>query len=117
MRYVREIELDAAHLADRHFILFEVIVGNALLENADQHVVGELILIGEAGGGDSLEPLQESNVKLMPPGNAVERVIGQLVVVAIVSVTRGGFRRSAQIGLILLVKKGILGGQTVGNEV
>ena len=51
--------MNSALLVDWHFIFFEIVVGDALLEDANEQVMRELILIGEAGGGDGFEARQE----------------------------------------------------------
>ena len=50
-RQIREIGMDAVLLVDWHLIFFKVEVGDALLEYANQQVVGELVLVREAGLG------------------------------------------------------------------
>src|SRR6185312_1664253 len=41
--------VDAAHLIEWHLVLFEVEVGDALLQHANQKIVRELVLIRKAG--------------------------------------------------------------------
>ena len=48
-RQIREAGMDAVLLVDRHLVLFEVEVGDALLEDTNEQVVRELVLVGEAG--------------------------------------------------------------------
>ena len=60
-RQIGETGMDAVLLVDRHLVLFEVEVGDALLQDANQEVVGELVLIGEAGGRDGLEAGEEGS--------------------------------------------------------
>ncbi len=69
---VREAGMDAVHLVDWHLVLFEIEVGDALLENTDHEVVGELILVGETGSRDGFQPRKEIHVGLMAPGDGVE---------------------------------------------
>ena len=47
-RQIREAQVDAIELVDRHLILFEVEVGDTLPQHTNQKVVGELVLLGEA---------------------------------------------------------------------
>jgi len=68
--------MNATLLVDGHFIFLETVVGDALLEDADEEVVGELILIGEAGGGDSVEARQERLIGFVALGDGFERVVG-----------------------------------------
>ena len=69
---IGESGVNAVLLIDGHFIFFEVKVGDALLQNANEQVVGELILIGEAGGGDGLQAREEIAVGLIALGNGGE---------------------------------------------
>ena len=43
--------MDAVPLVDGYLVFFEVVVVQALLEDAAEEVVGERVLFGEAGGG------------------------------------------------------------------
>jgi hypothetical protein len=61
--------VDAIHLVNGHLVFFEVEVSDALLENANEEVVGELILIREAGGGDGLNAGEEGAVGLVALSN------------------------------------------------
>src|SRR5208283_5835205 len=94
---IGERSVDAILLIDGHFVLFEVEVGDALLQNANEQVVGELILVGESGGGDGLEAREEIAVDLIALVNGGERVFGELVVVAIVAEGRGALREIAEV--------------------
>ena len=58
-RQIREPGMNAVLLVDRHFVLFEVEVGDALLKDTNEEVVGELVLVGEACGADGLEAAEE----------------------------------------------------------
>ena len=71
-RHICELGVGAAELADGHLVLFELEVGNAVIETAHHHVVRKLVLIGEAGGRNRLEPLQKSFVELVAPDDCVE---------------------------------------------
>ena len=114
-RQIREAGMDAILLVDWHLVLFQVEVGDALLEDTNQKVVGELVLVGEARSRDGLEPGKEVLVDLVALGDGVERVLGELVVVAVVAESGGALGKVAEIGLVLLFEKGVLGGEAVGN--
>ncbi len=68
-RQIREAGMDAVLLVDRHLVLFEVVVGDALLEDTNHKVVRELVLVGEAGRWDGFEPRKERLVGLVALGN------------------------------------------------
>src|SRR5579859_1011592 len=68
-RQIREGSVDAILLVDRHLEFFQVKVGNALLQHANQQVVGELILVGETRRGNRLEAAEESPICLIALGN------------------------------------------------
>jgi hypothetical protein len=57
--------MDTILLVDWHLILFEVKIGDALPEDANQEVVGELVLVGEAGTRDGFKSAQEGLVGLV----------------------------------------------------
>ena len=44
-RQIGKAGMDAILLVDRHLVFFEIEVGDALLQHADQQIVRELILI------------------------------------------------------------------------
>jgi hypothetical protein len=46
--------MDAVLLVDGHFEFFEVEVIDTEPEDANEEVMGELVGVGEAGGGDGL---------------------------------------------------------------
>ena len=58
---------------------------HALAKNLQKGIVRKAVLVGEALGGDGLDPCEESLVDLVAPAVAVEGVIGELVVVAVVA--------------------------------
>ena len=107
--------MGADHLIDGHFVFFKVEIGHALAEDADEEVVGELILVGEAGGGDGLDASQEASVDFVALGNGCEGNVVELVVVAIVAVVRGAFGIVAEVRFVLFVEQGVLGGDPVGD--
>ena len=55
-RQIGKAGVDAILLVDRHLVLFEIVVGDALLQHAHQKIVGELVLIGETSSGNGLQP-------------------------------------------------------------
>jgi len=69
---VGQAGVDAALLIDWHLILFEVEVGNALPEDTNQEIVGELVLVGEAGSLDSFEPVKEGLVGFVALNDGVK---------------------------------------------
>ena len=50
----------------------------------------------------------------MALGDGVERVVGKLIVVAVVAEGRGTLGKIAEIGLVLLFKNGVLRGDAIG---
>ena len=64
---------------------------------------------------DGLQAAEKASVGLVALGDGGERVLGELVVVAIVAESRGALGKVAQVGLVLLFEKGVLGGEAVGN--
>ena len=64
--------MNAILLVDRHLVLFEVEVADALLKDTNEEVVGELVLVGEAGTRDGLQSGQESLVGPVALGDGVE---------------------------------------------
>ena len=64
--------MDAILLIDWHLVLFEIEVGDALLEDTNEEIVGELVLIGEASTRDGFKPSKESLVGLVILGDGVE---------------------------------------------
>src|ERR1700730_7551303 len=101
--------MDAVELVDRHLVLFEVKVGDALLEDANQQVMGELVLIREARTRDGLKSAKEVLIDLVAPNDGIERVVGELVVVAVVAECGRAFRKAAEIRLVLLFEECVLG--------
>jgi hypothetical protein len=77
--------VDALLLVDGHLVSFEVEVLDALLELALHELVGEEILVGEAGGVDGGEADEVGLVVGVEPGDVGEGVVGELVVVAVVA--------------------------------
>src|SRR5208282_6331467 len=107
--------MDAILLVDWHLVLFEFEVSDALPEDTNQEVVGELVLVGEARTRDGFKPAKESLVGVVAPGDGCERVLGEPVVVAVVAEGGSALRKVAEIRLVLLFEKGVLGGEAVGN--
>ncbi len=61
-RKVGETRVDAIHLIDRHLIFFELIVGEPLLQHANQEIVREKVLLGKACGRDAVEARQKPDI-------------------------------------------------------
>ncbi len=114
-REVCKTGMNAVLLIDWHLVLFEIEVGDALLQNTNEEVVRELVLIGETRTRDGFKPGKEGFVGFVALGNRVERILGELVVVAIVAIGRGAFGKVAEIGLVLLFEKSVLGGEAISN--
>src|SRR5260370_42645598 len=106
--------MDAVLLVDGHLVFFEVEVSDALPEDTGQEVVG-LVLVGEPGSWNGFEPSKEVHVGLVALNDGVERVFGELVVVAVVAESGSALGKVSEGGLILLLEKCVLGGHAVGN--
>src|ERR1700675_1515251 len=105
--------MDAVLLIDGHFILFELEIGDALLQNARQQVMRELVLVGESGSSDGLDTPQKALVRFMVLRDSIERVVIELVVIAVVAEGRGALGEIAQFGLVVVVEDSILRGNAV----
>jgi hypothetical protein len=103
--------VNAVHLVDGHLVVFEFVVVEALLEDAGEEVVGEDVLLGEAGGGDGFEAGEIGDVGGVAAVGGGERAVGELVVVAIVSEGCGALRDVLEVGLIELFEESVLGGE------
>jgi hypothetical protein len=112
-RQIRESRMDAILLVDGHLELFEIVVVHALAEDADEEIVGELVLIGEACGGDGFEAGKHGLVSAVTSRDGGEGIVRKLVVIAEVSEGGGALGKIAQVGLILLFENGVLGGEAV----
>ena len=55
----------AAGCAQRHLVFFEVVILNALLQLAEEEIVGDPVLLGEARGIDGLDAGQIGEFALM----------------------------------------------------
>ena len=75
----------------------------------------QLVLIRETGRRNGFQASEEVPVSIVPLGDGVERVFVQLVVVAIIAEGGGALRKVPEIGLVLLIKKRVLGGKAVGD--
>ena len=58
---------------------------------------------------------KEGFVGLVAPANGVEGILGEFVVVAVVAEGGSALGKVAQIGLVLLFEKRILGGEAISN--
>src|SRR3954453_7496308 len=115
-RQIRQVCVDAVLLSDRHLVFLEIEVGYALFKGANHEFLGELVLIGKAGGCDGLQSPQEVRVGLVPLLDGGKRVVSELVVVAIVTESGCALRKIAEIGFVLLVKERVLCGEAVGDR-
>jgi hypothetical protein len=104
--------VDAVHLVDGHLVFFEVVVVEALLEDANEEVVGEDVLLGEAGGGNGFEAAEVSDIGGVSAIDGGEGTVGELVVVAVVSEGGGAFGGVLEVGLVELFEESVLGGET-----
>jgi hypothetical protein len=111
-RKVSEAGVDAVHLVDGHLVLFEIVVVEVLLEDAGEEIVGENVLLGEACGRDGFEAGEVGDVGRMAAIDGGERAVGELVVVAVVSVGGGALGGVLQVGLVELFEESVLGGET-----
>ena len=111
---VGEGDVDALLLVDGHLVVLEVEGLDALLELALHELVGEEILVGEAGGVDGGEADEVGLVLGVLRGDAGERVVGELVVVAVVADGGGALGGVLEAGLPLVFEEGVLGGDAVG---
>ena len=109
---VGEAGVDAVHLVDGHLVFFEVVVVEALLNDAGEEVVGEDVLLGEAGGGDGFEAGEVGDVGGVAAIDGGEGAVGELIVVAIVSVGGGALGGVFEVGLVELFEESVLGGET-----
>src|SRR5260221_11744190 len=108
--------MDAVELADRHLKFSQVEVGDALLEDTNEEVVGELILVGKAGDGDGIKAAQESMVGFVAVSNGGERIVAELIVVAEGAVRSHASGGVGEVGLVLLVQKVGLPNQASRNR-
>jgi len=100
--------MDAALLVDRHLVLFEIVIGDCVCSSTRTiRSCDKLVLIGEAGRGNGVEAREKNPDRSCAAGAmAVERVVTQLIVVAVVAKGGRTLRKVAQIGFVLLVKTG-----------
>jgi hypothetical protein len=108
---VGQASVDSVHLVDGHLVVFELVVVEALLEDAREEVMGEKILLGEAGGGDGFEAGEVGDVGGMAAVDGGEGAVGELVVVAIVSVGSCALGCVLEVGLIELFEESVLGSE------
>ena len=74
----------------------------------------QLVLIAEAGGVGGLKASQEFLVGPVALRDRLQRVVGELVVIAIVAESGGALGKVLEIRLVLLFEKRILCGNTIG---
>ena len=63
-----------------------------------------------------MDPEKKILVGFMALRNRGERIVGELVVVAIVSVGGGALGKIAKIGFVLFFEESVLGGKTLGQR-
>jgi hypothetical protein len=107
--------MDAILLIDGHLEFLEAVIRDALLEDTDEEIVGELILFGESGGGDGLESGEEVLVGLVALADGGEREVGELIVITVVTEGGSALGEVAEVGLVLLLEEGVLSGEAVGD--
>jgi hypothetical protein len=107
--------VDAILLIDWHLVLFEVKIGDALLEDTFEKIMGKFVLVGEAGGWNGAKPGEKTRIRFVALHNGFERILRKSVVVAIVAESCGSLRKVAEVGFVLLVEKRILRGEAVCN--
>ena len=115
-RQIGKAGVDAVLLIDRHLILFEIVVGNALLQHSNQQIVRKLIAIVEPCGRNGLQSREKVFVGFVKLSDGCERALGKLVVIAIVPKSSGAFGKVAQIGFVLLIENRILSGNAFGHR-
>ena len=64
--------MDSVLLIDRHLVLFEIEVGDALLQHTNEKIVGELVLVGEASAWDGFNLRKKRLVALVALENGVK---------------------------------------------
>ncbi len=115
-RQISETGVNAILLVDRHLVFFEIKIRDALLQHTNHEVVRELILTREAGTRNRLEAAQEAFVGIMALHNRRERILPELVVIAIIAIGGSPLRKVAEIRLILIIVKSILSREAIGNR-
>ena len=78
--------------------------------------MGKLVLVGEAAGGNGLEARQEFAIGFVSLNDSGKRVVGELVVIAIIAESGGALREIAELGFVVFVEKRILRGEVVGDR-
>src|SRR5258706_12852854 len=107
--------MNAILLVDWHLVFFEVEVGDTVLQDTNKEIVGKLVLVGESSARDGFKPGEEGLIRVVVLGDGVERAVGELVVVAVVSEGGSALGKIAEIGFVLLLKKSVQGAAVVGD--
>jgi len=102
----------AVLLVDRHLVFLQVVIGDALLQNTDQQIVGELVLVGELRRRNGLDAGEVIAVGFVALSDGGEGIVGQLVVIAVIAESGGAFGEVAQFVFVVVVKKGVLRGES-----
>src|ERR1700733_11916838 len=108
--------MDATLRIDGHLVFFKVEIGHALPQDANQQVVRELVLIGEAVGRDGLKALQKGCIAFVTSPDGIERIVVEPVVVAVVAESGRTFGKVAQIGFVLFVENSVLNREAFGDR-
>jgi hypothetical protein len=114
-RQIGESGVDAILLVDGHLEFLERVIRDALLEDTDEKIVGELILLGESGCGDGLEAGEEVLIGLVALADGGKREVGELVVIAVVAEGGGALGEVAEVGFVLLLEEGVLSREALGD--
>jgi hypothetical protein len=105
-----EIALDAVLRADGHLVVFEVVVVYSFLKGSQEEIVRDEVLIGEPAGGDGFYAREVAEVEGVAARDDCERVVVELIVIAIVADVGGEERRQAEGRLPRLIKENLLCG-------
>jgi hypothetical protein len=107
-RQISETDMRAAHLANRHLVFFEVIVVDALLQRAQQNLVGHRILFGKAGRLDGFQAREKMLVIRVLGAECCQGPSVQSVIIPIIAVCGRLLRVDFDVSLIPFLEKRIL---------
>ena len=111
VRQVGEVRVDASLGIDRHLVVLQVVIIHPLLQVAEEEVVGGPVLLAESLGRDGLDARQKAGVDLVPVGDGGQRVVAELVVVAVVADGRGPGGGELEVRLPRLLEERVLRGE------
>ena len=92
----RQLQVHAVHLVQRHLVELQVVALQPVAQLAHHQLQIELVLVGEAGGVDRLEALEEIRIGLALGRLVRQREIAPAIVVAQVAQDGGELRRVLQ---------------------